>query len=156
MAHERIQEHIAGLLHHFGYTKDDTVVSFDEKTNTLWFSVTKGDARVLLAREGEALSALNHIVTKLTEKMLDDGVRLRVVVDANDHERRKIENLRTVAHMMAERARYFKSSIDVEPMLPHERRIVHEFLSAMPDITTESVGEGKTRHIVIRYKDPAI
>lgn len=156
MAHERIQEHISGLLSRLGYTDSDVAVVYDEKTNTLWFSITNGDARVLLAREGEALAALNHLVTKLTERILEDGVRLRVVVDANDHERRKIENLRTVAHMMAERARYFKSSIDVEPMLPHERRIVHEFLSEMPDIMTESVGEGKGRHIVIRYKDPAI
>ena len=52
---------------------------------------------------------------------------------------------------MAERARYFKSSIEVEPMAPHERRIVHEFLSEMADITTESQGEGKNRHVVIKY-----
>ena len=58
--------------------------------------------------------------------------------------------------MMAERARYFKSSIDVEPMPPHERRIVHEFLSTMPDMKTESVGEGSKRHIVIKYVDNKI
>ena len=156
MTHERIKEHITGLLSRLGYAENDIAISYDDKTNTLWFSLPNSAARILLAREGEALSALNHVVTKLTERILEEGVRLRVVVDANNHERQKIENLRTVAHMMAERARYFKSSIDIEPMLPYERRIVHEFLSEMPDIVTESVGEGKARHIVIRYKDPAI
>ena len=54
--------------------------------------------------------------------------------------------------MMAERARYFKSSVAVDPMPPHERRIVHEFLAEMPDLETESEGTGDKRHIVIKYK----
>ena len=55
--------------------------------------------------------------------------------------------------MMAERARYFKSSVDVEPMGARERRVVHEFLADAIDVKTESAGEGKDRHVVITYID---
>ena len=53
--------------------------------------------------------------------------------------------------MMAERARYFKSSVEVDPMPAFERRIVHEFLSNATDLKTESTGFGHTRRVVIKY-----
>ncbi len=149
MTHQKIQENVLGMLERLGYT--ETAVEHDEKTNTLWFSISGGNVRPLFNRDAEALAALNHLATKMAERLLEEGADLRVMVDANGHEKKRIENLRTVAHMMAERARYFKSSIDVEPMAPYERRIVHEFLADAADVTTESVGEGKNRHVVIRY-----
>ena len=151
MNRETIQQHVSDLIERSGFG-GDVAVSHDEKSDTLWFSVGSGNARLLLARDAEALIALNHLANRLAEKLQDEPEnRLRVVIDANDCERRKIENLRTIAHMMAERARYFKSSVDVEPMLPYERRVIHEFLADMPDIQTESAGEGKDRHVVITY-----
>ena len=156
MNRETIQQEVLTLIERSGFGGDATV-SYDEKSDTLWFSIGSGSARMLLARDGEALIALNHVATKIAEKLQASAEeRFRVVIDANDFERRKIENLRTVAHMMAERARYFKSSVDVEPMLPHERRVVHEFLADAPDVQTESAGEGALRHVVIRYVDPKV
>jgi spoIIIJ-associated protein len=157
MAHEQIQEQIKGLLETAGFPAESVAVSYDEVSNTYWFSVSSSDARVLLGLDAEALAAINHIATKIVEKSgRDVENHPRVIVDANDFEKKKIENLKTIAHMMAERARYFKSKIDVDPMPPHERRIVHEFLSGMPDIQTESEGTGPNRHIVIRYVESSI
>ena len=53
--------------------------------------------------------------------------------------------------MMAERAKYFKSNIEVEPMPANERRIIHMFLEKIPDIKTESEGYGPNRRVVIKY-----
>jgi spoIIIJ-associated protein len=152
MPNEKIHLHIKGLLEKFGYGESDVAVSYDEKTNTYWFSITSPHTRLLFNRDAEALQALNHIATKIIEQMFrEEKERPRVIVDANGHEKKKIDSLRTTAHMMAERARYFKSSVEVDPMPPHERRIVHEFLAGMSDLVTESKGEGKDRHIVIKY-----
>ena len=152
MHNEKIHTHIKGLLEKLGYSEKDVEVSYDEKSNTYWFAITSPHTRLLFNRDGEALQALNHVATKLIEQLFhEEENHPRVVVDANGHEKKKIDNLRAIAHMMAERARYFKSSIEVEPMAPYERRIVHEFLSEMSDITTESKGEGKNRHVVIKY-----
>jgi spoIIIJ-associated protein len=147
-------ENITKLLQHAGFAKEEVVVSHDEKMGILWFSITASSARVLLSREAEALSALNHIAKKVAEKYIQEsGLFLRVVVDVNDIERKKIENIQTIAHMMAERARYFKSSISLDPMSSQYRRIVHEFFVNVPDIETESLGEGRERHVIIRYKE---
>lgn len=126
--------------------------TYDETTDTYWFPIEGSDARILLSRGGDALSALNYLANKIIEKGAGENTRVsKVIIDAGGFEKKKIDNLKTIAHMMAERARYFKSSIDIEPMSPRDRKIVHEFLSTLPDIKTESVGEGPKRHIVIRY-----
>jgi spoIIIJ-associated protein len=157
MNHSVIKETIASLIGQAGFSADGLAVTFDEKANTIWFSLPGSDARVLLSRDAEVLNALNHLGTKMVEKMAGEGEKPpRIVIDANDFEKKKIDNLKTIAHMMAERARYFKSSIDIDPMPAHERRVVHEFLSEMPDIQTESTGEGRSRHIVIKYVEPGI
>ena len=157
MTHENVRNQISELLLKSGFVAEEIVFSYDEKNNTLWFAIESPNARLLLTREAEALKALNHLASKITEKMFGEGtVRPRVILDANGNEKKKIESLKTIAHMMAERARYFKSSIDVDPMPAYERRIIHEFLSEMPDIKTESSGDGNKRHIVIKYVDPKI
>ncbi len=152
MDHEKIQQHIKGLLAKLGYGEGDVAVNHDEKSGTIWFAITSPNTRLLFTRDAEALAALNHLATKMVEQIFrEEKGRPRVVIDANDHEKKKIDNIRAIAHMMAERARYFKSSIEVDPMPAHERRIVHEFLAEMPDIQTESKGEGSTRRVVIKY-----
>jgi spoIIIJ-associated protein len=154
---QALQETILALLDTAGFSRSAVTVTFDESMQTLWFSIASNDARVLLGRGAEALGALNHLASKVAEKLAGDTPNpIRVIIDANDFEKKKIENLKTIAHMMAERARYFKSRIEVEPMPPRDRKIIHEFLSAMPDISTESEGMGPKRHIVIKYIGTAL
>ncbi|MEI8175102.1 MAG: R3H domain-containing nucleic acid-binding protein, partial [bacterium] len=74
-----------------------------------------------------------------------------ILIDINGFQQKRIENIHAIAHMMAERARYFKSNIEVDPMPAFERRIVHEFLSEAHDLKTESTGEGFSRRVVIKY-----
>lgn len=157
MTHQDIQKHIIEIIEKLGFDTGSVSVTHDERSNTLWFSIDSKDARILLGRGAEALSALNHIVLKTAEKLCRDVENApRVMVDADGFEKKKIENLKTIAHMMAERARYFKSSIDVDPMSARDRRIIHEFLADIPDVTTESKGEGKKRHVVITYRSSEI
>ena len=77
-------------------------------------------------------------------------------MDINDFQKKRVENVRAIAHMMSERARYFKANIEVDPMSAFERRIVHEFLSDATDLTTESIGFGPSRRVVIKYKGDSL
>ena len=44
-----------------------------------------------------------------------------------------------------------KSSVEMDPMSSYERMIVHTELKTFPHIKTESAGEGRGRHIVVKY-----
>ena len=146
--------------------KDNTTSG---NSKTTWFSVEMSQPHYFLGRGGEALSALNHLVKKIVEAKTSPqsspkeregeeapsfrgGVGVgSILIDINDFQKKRIENIHAIAHMMAERARYFKSNIEVDPMSAFERRIVHEFLAEAPDLKTESTGEGMSRRVVIKY-----
>jgi spoIIIJ-associated protein len=129
-------------------------ISLEEKdSKNIWVSVEVDNPYIFTGRGGEALSALNHIVRKIieTKNPPESEEFFSVLIDINGFQKKRIDNVKAIAHMMAERARYFKSSIEVEPMSAFERRIIHEFLAEAPDLSTESTGEGPTRHVVIKY-----
>ncbi len=139
--------------------KPATLKSNGDKTT--WFSVEVSQPHYFWERGGEALFALNHLVRRIIENKLHpissaletEGKKegLGILIDINGFQKKRIENIHAIAHMMAERSRYFKSNIEVDPMPAFERRIVHEFLSDATDLKTESQGEGLSRRVVIKY-----
>jgi len=129
------------------------ILVIEDGSKTTCFSVEVTEPHFFLGRGGEALFALNHLARKIIEakRDTDDEEDLNIMVDINGFQKKRIEGLRATAHMMAERARYFKSSIEVDPMPAFERRIIHEFLSEETDLKTESTGDGMSRRVVIKY-----
>ena len=131
------------------------IVLNEENPKVLWFSVNVSEPYFFIAHGGEVLFALNHIIRRMIETKIpiggDGKKEFEILIDVNDFQKKRVENVHAIAHMMAERARYFKSSIEVEPMPAYERRIVHEFLSNESDLKTESTGEGPSRRVVIKY-----
>lgn len=133
----------------------DEVVNKDN-TNCTWFKLEVDDPYFFTNKNAEALLSLNHIIKRIIENKnplpLKEGEkRDEIIIDINNFQKRKIENVRAIAHMMAERARYFKSNIEVDPMSAFERRIIHEFLGDAMDLKTESFGFGQNRRVVIKY-----
>jgi spoIIIJ-associated protein len=131
----------------------------EEGPKNILFSLEVSEPHFFISRDAEGLHALNHIVHRIIENKYPSptppekrrGEELSILVDINGFQKKRIENIRAVAHMMSERARYFKSNIEVDPMSAFERRIVHEFLSDAIDLKTESVGFGASRRVVIKY-----
>lgn len=140
---------------------DEKPTSFNlNDGKTTWFAVEVNQPHYFWDRGGEALFAINHLARKMIENKIsptptpsvgEKQSGLGVLIDINGFQRKHIENIHAVAHMMAERARYFKSNIEIDPMSAFERRIIHEFLSNATDLKTESQGEGLSRRVVIKY-----
>ena len=159
MNKEQVQNLIKELVEKITLETTQISVNEDEKRN-IWFSVAVNEPHPFIMRDGEALYALNHIVRKIIESKIstrdprEDIEKRRehsISVDINGFQKRRIENVRAIAHMMGERARYFKSNIEVDPMSSFERRVIHEFLADATDLETQSTGDGRTRRVVIKY-----
>lgn len=138
----------------------DISISPDMSKST-WISVEVNEPRFFIDREGEGLHALNHLIHRIVEARTPriEGVEkepLGILIDVNGYQKKHVESIRAIAHMMSERARYFKANVEVDPMSAFERRIVHEFLSEATDLKTESVGVGRTRRVVIKYTGPSL
>ncbi len=139
-------------------------ISLEEKDGlNKWFSIEVKEPHFFISNDAEALYALNHLVRRMVEKNLSgnplqdsergEGVRPEgsILIDINGFQKKRVENTQAIAHMMSERARYFKANVEVDPMSAFERRIVHEFLSNATDLKTESMGFGPSRRVVIKY-----
>jgi len=107
---------------------------------------------LLIGRRGETLAALQLLVSLIVGHRTKH--RMRIIIDAENYRERREANLRSLALRVAQQVRNYHRSIALEAMPPHERRIVHLALSESKDISTESIGEGETRRVVISLKRP--
>jgi len=153
MYQDKIKEAVEQIFKHTACTISKC--EFTEDSGMLWCMIETPDSNFIIGRDGETLRSLNHIVQRIVEKEIpqteEKGVS--IFIDINGYQKKRFENLKNIAHMMAERARYFKSNIEVDPMPSFERRIIHMFLEGAKDIKTESEGYGPNRRVVIKYVD---
>lgn len=150
MNKEHVIEIIEQILTHLHVSVDQIVAEDDEKTESTRYKIVTPDSAILIGERGVRLSSLNHIVKKIMEHRFPDQT-MNFSIDVNDYQKKHIDELRQKAHILAERARYFKSTVDMEPMSAYERMIIHSEFADIPDIETISSGVGKDRKISLKY-----
>ena len=105
------------------------------------------DLGVLIGRHGETLDALQYIARLIISRELQ--ARANIVLDVEGYKTRREVSLHKLAHNMAAQAREMGRTMNLEPMPPNERRIIHIALRDDPTVTTESIGEGDKRRVTI-------
>jgi spoIIIJ-associated protein len=113
-------------------------------------AITTKDSKRLIGPNGDHLRALNMLARRLVEAQHGEEAA-NFLIDVNGYHEQQMERVRENARMLAQRARLFKHDVDMEPMSPYERLVVHELFAEDPEIKTVSEGEGKFRHIVLKY-----
>lgn len=149
MDQQKLKSIVEDIFKHTACSITNCEVELDN--GMLWCMVETPDSRFMIGRDGETLRSLNHLVRKIAEKESPEKEISNIFVDVNGYQKKRFDSLKNIAHMMAERAKYFKSNIEIDPMPANERRIVHMFLEGIPDIKTESEGYGPNRRVVIKY-----
>lgn len=143
---EFAQEYLVNAISSFGITATTKASLSDD---IIKITINSDHNSILIGKNGRTLQALNEL-TKLAVSSRFKK-RYRVLLDIADY---KGDKYKRVIHM-AKRTAYEvqKTHVDAEldPMTADERRVVHNALSRIRNISTESTGEGKKRHIVIKY-----
>jgi len=103
------------------------------------------DADLLVEAHGELLSALEYVVLRAVR--IEEGHQISF--DCNGLRRLRLEELKLMAHVAADRVRETGSPFALAPMSARERRIVHLALHGRPEVRTESDGHGPDRKVVI-------
>ena len=151
---EQIKKLIKDLLGFLQVPFDDVLCIEEEGTSWRSFVIKTPHSGILIGTKGVTISALNHLVKKIAGKRSDeDSEEINFYVDVNDYHRRLIEEVKNKATILAERARSFKTSVEMEPMSSYERMVIHALFENVRDIKTESRGEGPKRHIVLVYSE---
>jgi len=119
-------------------------------TNPAVFDIEGDDLGILIGRRGQTLACLQFIVRLIVGHQTKDWVP--IIIDVEGYKQRRYEQLHTLAKNLAEQVKARRVPFTLEPMLAYERRIIHLALADDPDVTTESIGEGESRKVVIRSK----
>ena len=103
----------------------------------------------MIGNRGRHVDALQFILQIILGRKLGEEVDFRVFVDVAGYRKEKDDKLEQMALEKADNARILGEPIELPPMKPSDRRIVHLALMKFKDISSESIGEGMDRRIVI-------
>lgn len=110
-------------------------------------NLTGEGADILLWQRGEALRALQHIVSSAFRDQLGD--ERRVVVDCQDFRREKDLELKQMAKFLVDKARRTGTPQEIGPLNAYDRRIVHLSVAEEPGASSESIGDAFVKTVII-------
>lgn len=147
--HETLKNIISELLEKMGFAATVEITTDVDMPDTLLCSTQVDvDQNFLIGQYGVNLAAIQHIVRILARKQIDEKVN--ITVDINGYFADKRVLLEKEAAKATEEALQNNVSVALRPMLPYERKVVHSFLSQNPSVTTESIGKGTERKVLVR------
>jgi spoIIIJ-associated protein len=126
--------------------EDEAAVS-----DSIVFDIQGDDLGLLIGRRGQTLASLQYIVKLIASRRTDAAVP--IVVDVEGYKKRRYTSLKSLALNLAEQVKARQMPFALEPMTPYERRIIHLTLANDPDVTTQSIGEGDARKVVIVLRE---
>ena len=143
---EKASEILLGELERMGISAD---IDIKDDTDKTVLDIQTGDTELVIGRRGVVIDALQHLVNKAVFKEKRDEKTKPLVVDAGGFRDKQIERLRSLAQRMGEKALQTKQIVELQPMSPHDRRIVHMAIAEIPGLSSRSEGEGEDRHILV-------
>lgn len=140
------KKYIEDLLSFFGLNIDVYATSSDDEVIELNIPSTHLNG-FLIGQRGENMRAMQFLVSSALKN--NDFEVTRVSVDVADYKKQRAERLAQKAEGWMKSVQDKGESMDLQPMNAADRRIVHRVASDA-GITSESVGEGRDRHIVLK------
>lgn len=104
---------------------------------------------ILIGRNGQTLQALNTILRAAVSSEFKK--RVGVLVDINGYKEDKYKKVCALARRVAKNVQRTKVDATLDPMPADERKAIHNYLSSMPYVSTQSEGEGSQRRLKILY-----
>ncbi|MBO5481456.1 MAG: protein jag [Clostridia bacterium] len=141
---ERTVEFLEGLFKLLKITACTELVTEGEKVE---INITAANSNAVIGKHGATLDAIQTLAGAVANTGRDDYKR--VVVDCENYRENREATLVKLAGNLAAKAQRLGRKIQLEPMNPYERRIIHSALSEMEGVKTESEGKEPNRYIVV-------
>ncbi len=125
----------------------DVDVQVDESDGVLAGRLEGEDVGLFIGRHGQTIDAVQHLAQRIV--FPEGPSSVRVVIDANGYRERRAEALRAEADDAADEALRTGEPVELDPLPPFERRIVHEYLRDRGDVETHSEGNEPERYLVV-------
>jgi len=145
------REFLQGLLAAFELEGNLASEELDEETVEV--AVTGNDLGLLIGPKGQTLSALQELTRTVVQRRL--GARSgRLLIDVAEYRRTRRAALERFATDVAAKVKEAGMPTALEPMVPADRKVVHDTVNAIAGVTTTSEGEEPHRRVVIAPSAP--
>ena len=122
----------------------------NKNDGSVTFKLHGDDMGILIGKHGQTLDSLQYLTNLVANK--NSNERVRVIIDVEDYRDRRIDTLTRLANRLADKVKRTGERVALEPMNPHERKIIHMALQGDRRVTTLSEGDEPYRHVVIELK----
>ena len=124
---------------------DLTIVKIEKISDRYVVNVDGKDIRYLIGEKGSTLNSVEYLLSSVKEFK-----NIKVVIDSNNYKEKREESLRDLARKKGKKVLETGRNIKLNPMSARERKIIHEEISFINGLKTESIGEDPKRYLVIK------
>ena len=142
-AEQQVTDFITQVVKQMGL---DLVAKVETNADGTRINLEGEGGEALLARRGEGLQALQHIVDSAFRKQLGDQ---RLLIDCMNFRRGKDNELKQMAKFLAEKAKSSGIEQSIGPLNAYERRLVHLAVAEISGVTSESIGDAAVKTVTI-------
>lgn len=108
---------------------------------------------ILIGKDGKTLNSIQTIIRQAIKNKINLGIKINL--DVANYKLKRMRNIEREVRTIAEEVSKSKLDASLDPMNSYERRLVHSMIDEFKNLTTESVGEGRERHVIIKYVEKA-
>jgi spoIIIJ-associated protein len=134
----------------FDYMKIEVMIEEITEQENVTLNLRGADLGILIGKHGQTLDALQYLTNLASNR--DAEERVRIVLDVEDYRQRRTDTLYRLAARLADKVKRYGEKVVLEPMSPHERKIIHLALQNDHRIITHSEGDEPFRKVVIALK----
>jgi spoIIIJ-associated protein len=145
---ERVRAVVGRIVQALGLRASVDIEEGDEEIRA---TVNGDDLGLLIGKHGATIDAVQHLAFRVASRGLEE--RKQVVVDAAGYRDRRETALHRVADRAVSEALRFGRPVELEPMRPGERKIVHLYLRERTEVDTHSEGDEPERRLVVTPVD---
>lgn len=128
----------------------EIITKVEEDDKLIDVELKGDDMGVLIGKRGQTLDSLQYLTNLAINKHSENYYKVKI--DTEDYRKRRKETLENLAKNIAYKVKRTKRPVELEPMNPFERRVIHSALQNDKYVTTHSEGEEPYRHVIVTLK----
>lgn len=117
----------------------------------IYCNVNTDNNSILIGKNGVILRALSFIARNAVQTQFKK--RIEISIDINGYKESRYKKVTAMAKRIGKQVLRSKVAAKLDSLPADERKVIHQVISEMGHLKTESKGEGKNRFITISYVD---
>ena len=146
---DNVREFLKSVFHAMDLAVE-IIVKVNEEEKLIDVELKGEDMGILIGKRGQTLDSLQYLTNLAVNKHSENYYKVKV--DTEDYRKRRKDTLENLAKNIAYKVKRTKRPVELEPMNPFERRVIHSALQNDKFVTTHSEGEEPYRHVVVTLK----